>query len=187
MPDYSTGKIYQIISPHYPLPYIGSTVRPLSKRLYEHKSRAKKGTKDRSSRPIIDAGEYYIELIEEYPCRTKEELNRREGEIIRERECVNRRIAGRTWDEYVVESHAKILQRNRDYHHRKREEILPKKREYYQEHKEHHYQQCRKRCEERREIVAEYQKAYRQKNKERIALYKREYYKSHKEAQLIGQ
>jgi hypothetical protein len=34
-----------------------------------------------------------IELIEEFPCENKMELNKREGHYIRTLECVNKRIA----------------------------------------------------------------------------------------------
>lgn len=44
-----------------------------------------------------------IELIEEFPCNSKVELLKREGEIIKQTpNCVNRCVAGRTkkeWDE----------------------------------------------------------------------------------------
>jgi hypothetical protein len=54
-----------------------------------------------SSRILIEAGDAYIELIEEFPCDNKEQLNKREGELIREMECVNQRIAGRTKKQWV--------------------------------------------------------------------------------------
>jgi hypothetical protein len=50
-----------------------------------------------SSTQLTEHPDAYIELIEEYPCDTKEQLNRREGEIIRATPtAVNRQIAGRT-------------------------------------------------------------------------------------------
>jgi hypothetical protein len=39
---------------------------------------------------------FYIELYENYSCSSKEELNRREGEIIRDIGNLNHVIAGRT-------------------------------------------------------------------------------------------
>ena len=92
MPNYANGKIYQIISPNHPLPYIGSTTQPLCKRMSCHRALLHKC----SSRVLIEAGDAYIELIEDYPCDNKEQLNRREGEIMRERKCVNHQMAGRT-------------------------------------------------------------------------------------------
>ena len=41
-----------------------------------------------------------IELIEYFPCDTLQELRRREGEHIKNNECVNKYVAGRTDEEY---------------------------------------------------------------------------------------
>lgn len=38
---------------------------------------------------------FEIEVVEEFPCENKKELEKREGEIIREYGTLNRRIAGR--------------------------------------------------------------------------------------------
>ena len=43
---------------------------------------------------------FYIELVENYPCNTKEELMAREGHYIRERATLNHMIAGRTEKEW---------------------------------------------------------------------------------------
>ena len=123
MPNYANAKIYQIISPNHPVPYIGSTTQPLSNRMTCHK---KKGY-NTSSRIVLDAGDAYIELIEEYPCENREQLNRREGEVIRQRECVNRRVAGQTVSEWREANRQSI----RDYknHHRRENPELYKARE----------------------------------------------------------
>ena len=39
---------------------------------------------------------FYIELIEHYPCKGKEEVCKREGHVIREMETLNSSVAGRT-------------------------------------------------------------------------------------------
>jgi len=67
---------------------------------------------------VLDAGDAYIELIEEYPCENREQLNRREGEIIRERDCVNRRVAGQTVGEWREANRQSI----RDYKNQHRRE-----------------------------------------------------------------
>jgi len=48
-------------------------------------------------------GTYYIELIENFPCTSKDELSKRMGEIIRATDCVNKIIPGRTQEEYYLE------------------------------------------------------------------------------------
>jgi len=97
MPNYQNGKIYSIRSHSRPdLVYVGSTCRRLSERFSKHKI----ASNTASSKQIIELGDAYIELIENYACGSKEELNRREGELIRSMDCVNKRIEGRTPTEY---------------------------------------------------------------------------------------
>ena len=45
-----------------------------------------------------------IELVEEFPCENKEQLNKREGFYIQSNECVNRNIAGRTLAEWMEDT-----------------------------------------------------------------------------------
>ena len=47
-----------------------------------------------------DINDWYIELYEDCPCDRKEELNKREGQVIREIGLLNKEIAGRTFEEY---------------------------------------------------------------------------------------
>lgn len=86
MPDYQKGNIYVIRSPHTEKVYIGSTVSSLAKRFSQHK----RNTNNCKSKYIIDCGDSYIELVEACPCNSKEELFRREAQIIRETpNCIN--------------------------------------------------------------------------------------------------
>jgi len=87
MPNYQNGKIYSIRSrSREDLVYVGSTTQPLSVRFGGHKAPSNKST----SKQIIDLGDAYIELIENYSCNNREELLKREGEIMRSMECVNK-------------------------------------------------------------------------------------------------
>lgn len=86
MPDYQQGKIYAIRSPHTDKVYIGSTVVPLAKRFSQHK----KSTSGCRSKEIINACDSYIELVEACPCNSKEELFRKEAQVMRETpNCIN--------------------------------------------------------------------------------------------------
>ena len=97
MPDYQNGKIYSIRSrSREDLVYVGSTTQTLSRRFTGHN----KKNNTSSSGQIIDIGDAYIELIELCPCDSKMELLKREGEVIRSMDCVNKRIAGRTKKQY---------------------------------------------------------------------------------------
>lgn len=95
--DYKNSKIYTIRSPQTDKYYIGATTQPLSKRFHTHKQKL-----NCMSREIIGLGNAYIELLEEYPCDTKEQLNAREGVLQREHKAniVNRNISCRTVEEY---------------------------------------------------------------------------------------
>ena len=113
MPKYQNGKVYSIRSrSNVDLVYVGSTIQPLSKRFGEHKHKSNKT----SSKQIIDIGDAYIELIENYSCNSKEELCKREGEIMRSIECVNKNIAGRTNKQYYQDNFDKLKERHNQYY-----------------------------------------------------------------------
>jgi hypothetical protein len=68
-----------------------------------------------------DWDNWYIELYENYPCNNKQDLQRREGQVIREIATINKIIAGRT---------------KKEYHQNNRDEILEYQKEYYQNNRE---------------------------------------------------
>lgn len=124
MPNYQNGKVYGIRSHSRPdLVYIGSTTQPLSIRFGKHKSNKT------SSKQIIDLGDAYIELIENYSCNSKEELCKREGEIMRSIECVNKNIAGRTNKQYQKDNKDTLKQYKKQY----RIDNVDKIKQYYQD------------------------------------------------------
>lgn len=84
---YANGKIYSIRSPQTNEYYIGSTCLELCKRLYSHRTNYKSFMNGKgnyvSSFELIKLEGHYIELIEIFPCTTKSELLKREGELQR--------------------------------------------------------------------------------------------------------
>jgi hypothetical protein len=107
--DYQKGKIYTIRCHSDPdLIYVGSTCQRLSDRLGGHKGEYKRFQNGKgnnyTSFKIICYGDSYIELYEAYPCANKQELIKREGEVIRELKCVNKIVAGRTQKEYCEDN-----------------------------------------------------------------------------------
>ena len=135
MPDYKLGKIYQIWSPNTDEVYIGSTVQPLHKRFHDHKTTltSKKYT---TAREVLKCGEAKIELIEDYPCEKKSELNRREGQVMRGYD--NRvivKIAGRTPAEWRADNKEHIAAYQKEYYKKPgvREHIAAQKKEYRQQ------------------------------------------------------
>ena len=100
MPDYQKSKIYKLWSPSKNLVYYGSTIQSLSQRLAGHIMDKKNYDIDTkkyyTSYLILECEDYKIELVEEYACNNKQQLEKKEGEYIKENECVNKRIEGRT-------------------------------------------------------------------------------------------
>jgi len=84
--------------------YVGSTIGPIHKRLSVHKSSCKQGKKVSLYSHIInnDWTDWYIELYEKVNCNDREELCRREGQVIREIGTINKCIAGSTHKESVA-------------------------------------------------------------------------------------
>ena len=113
MADYSQGKIYKIVGEDGST-YYGSTVQTLRRRMNRHRC----DKKTSAYQTIISKMDYEMILIENYPCQSREELERREGWYIRENPCVNRCIPGRT---------------HREYYEHNREEILENRKVYYQD------------------------------------------------------
>ena len=136
MPDYQKGKIYSIRSHLTDDVYIGSTCKRLSMRMGHHRYNAKNGIGSCSSKTILDFGDAYIELIEEYPCDNREQLNRREGEIIRNTVCINKEIAGRTDKQYREDNKEKIEEYAKQYREDNKDKLAEQKKQYYELNKE---------------------------------------------------
>ena len=143
---YANGRIYAIRSLSHPeLVYIGSTCLPLHQRLYKHRYCYSRwwtpltciNPKYYTSYEVIKYEDHFIELIEEHPCQNKQQLRQREGQVIRETDCVNKRIAGRTRNEYYQDHKTHLLQRSSVRHQNNREKDNEYARRWYQENKEY--------------------------------------------------
>ncbi len=104
MPNYANGKIYKIVCNTSGLVYIGSTTSALSYRLNKHKThytqfKTGKIKGQCTSFPLLEGGNVKIELIEMFPCETKQQLLAQEGYHIKISECVNKLIPGRLTEE----------------------------------------------------------------------------------------
>lgn len=169
---YHRGKIYSIRSYQSPDIYIGSTIQPLYKRLSGHKKNYKRWKNGKyrytTSFEIVKYSDCYIELVEDYKCENITELNRREGQIIRETEnCINKKIAGRTQKEYDDEHKIEKKQ----YRENNKEKIAEDQKKYYEDNKEEFKINNKKRYEDNKEYRLEYRKQYYEKNKEKIKQY----------------
>jgi len=193
MPDYKNGKIYKLWSPQGDEIYIGSTTQSLARRKALHKARM-----NCCSKLLFEKyDDVRIELIEEFPCENKMELNKREGQHMRNNTCINKYIAGRTIKEYhednkekikqyLEDNKEKIKEQMKEYHQNNKEKIKERKKEWHEDNKEkikeyekeyyeNNKEKIKQYCEDNKEKILEYQKDYRENNKEKIKECKKEY------------
>ena len=102
---YQNGKIYKLWSLETDEIYVGSTCCPLHKRMFKHRQSSRFGARSHYKlyREMERLGEssFRIELIEDYPCDSRDELLKREGYWIRElKATLNMVMAGRSKKEY---------------------------------------------------------------------------------------
>lgn len=166
MPDYKNGKLYTIrCKTDEALIYVGSTLNPLYKRMYGHNQHARDEKRTSllyTKMRELGIDNFYIELYEEYPCNNKEQLNKREGEVIRLIGTLNEKISGRTFKEYYNDHKEKLLEHNKEYYNENKERVLNICKEYRETHKEQ---------------KKETDRLYRENNKEKIKEIKTELYK----------
>ena len=188
MNRYEKGKIYKIVSPDFEKCYIGSTTEPLSKRMERHrklyKTYLETGNVDTRVRLIFD--EYGIEnckilLIQNYPCESKEELLRKEGEYIQAMQCVNKCVAGRTPAEYKELYKDYFKQKRQEYYDKNKEYILNRNSEYKQQHKEQIDQRRHEYYEQNKQQINEENKQYYNNNFDKIKQQKAKYADNNKE------
>jgi hypothetical protein len=151
MPDYKKGKIYCLRSHQTDDIYIGSTIQPLHKRLHGHKSNLKKWKDGKicyiTSFEIVKYDDCYIELLEDCPCDNKNQLERREGQLIRQMDCANKRVAGRNKKEWYDEKKEQIAEQKKKYYQDNKEQIAGRGKKYYQDNKEQLLEYRKKRYE----------------------------------------
>jgi len=126
---YKRGKIYTVRcyddNNHI---FVGSTIQSLSQRMARHRS-----DYNCSLYKFVNGNwnNWYIELYENFPCNNKQELEKREGEVIREIGNVNVRVAGRTQKERYEKNREKLNEYHKLYYQKNREKLIEKQKEYY--------------------------------------------------------
>ena len=200
MVNYQLGKIYKIVGNG--LVYVGSTCEPnLARRLAGHVARHKhylKGGKYYSSFEVLESGDYHIELVEQYPCDSKDELFTRERYQTNKIDCVNinknqglklelgkkgyekqYNDAYRAKNKEKINEHMKIYSaenreliniKNKKYYETNKETLLSKNKEYHNKHKE-----------KIKQYLKIYHKMYSEKNHDIIKEKKKEYQKKNME------
>ena len=168
MSKYQNSKICKITDIGYNKCYIGSTYESLAKRMARHRSSYNdylngKVSKIRSYCLFDEYGvnNCKIELIENFPCNTKDELRKREGYYIKETDCINKQIAGRTKEEYREDFKEYLDEKIKEWNVRNKEH----RRDYVKEYRD-----------KNREHIQDYFKNYNEINKSHIKETKKEKY-----------
>ena len=197
--EYQHGKIYRVSDIGYNKFYYGSTIQTLAKRMGGHRKDYKmyKEGKRKNALAVFllfdefGVGNCKIELVEQFPCNCRTELERREGFHTQTNECVNKYIAGRTSKELYEQCRDVILKRVQDYYQRKKETILAKQKEqyhlnpevrrehsrhYYSNHKENKGQYQQQYYETHKDKCLGYGREYREKNKDQLSHQAKDYY-----------
>jgi len=165
--DYSKSKVYKIWSTQGNKIYIGATTKNyLSQRMTTHRksyTQWKKGNHSNTTSFTLFE-EYgiencYIELLEAKPCCSKDELSQIEGKYIRELECVNKVIPGRTVKEYRDDTKEIRTEKQKQYYKDNAEHIKEISKKYQQDNKE-----------ARQETHKKYYQANKDKIKERVSI-----------------
>ena len=157
---YKNGKIYTIRNKNNDtLIYVGSTIQPLHKRFHAHKNNAY-NEKCKCYNILLyqkmretNIEDWYIELYEDLPTVRKEQLNKREGEIIREIGSLNKQIAGRTKKEYQKVYNEANKEQKKEYREANKEAIKERKKEYYEVNKERIKEQRRQRYKNKKTTI----------------------------------
>jgi hypothetical protein len=169
MTDYQQGKIYRLYSPSRADVgvYYGSTVQKLYQRLCGHKAKKKC-----SSISIIEIEDAVIELVEDFPCNNKKELEAREYWFIQNNECVNKNKGDFNRKKYIKEYNEKnreeLKEKRKEFYEKNREEVNRKNREYSEKNREKNKEYCKEFYEKNKEEILRKQKERREKNKEEI-------------------
>ena len=161
---YNNSKIYLIkCRLDNNLIYVGSTIQTLKNRWIQHTSNINNEKSKEYNKLLyikireVGIENFYIDLYEIYNCSTKQHLNKKEGEIIKQIGTLNNRIAGRTNRDWQIENNEKEKERLKQSYNKRKDKI----HDIYLEHKE------------QKQI---YNKEYRIKNIENIKNQHREYY-----------
>lgn len=180
MVNYQNSKLYGIYH-NTELLYIGSTSVILSQRFAQHKADCKNG----KSMPLYNYIQereqkwegIYIELIEDHPCDNKEQLLKREGELIRDKKPLyNKRIEGRTKKEYYNDNRDAIRKYQNEYFNEPERKM--KENERKKKYREDNQTELSAKQKELREIdgekIRQYYRDYYRKNIEKYKAYRKQ-------------
>lgn len=162
--DYQRGKIYKIVCNITDEIYIGSTCEPtLARRLAKHVSCFKSWKNQQygnmSSFKIIERDDYYIELLEVFPCNIKEEILLRERYHIKDNICINK-------NKNPIATIEEKKEQSKEYREINKDRLKEIHKDYYMKNKEKHNQQAKVYYENNKNHLKEKMKEWIDKNKD---------------------
>ena len=176
MNRYEKGKIYKIVSPDFKMCYIGSTCETLCRRLERHRMAYRKYLKGQrmETKCHLIFDEYGVEnclifLLEDCPCANKEQLRAKEGEYQQTIDCINKNVAGRTYQQYYKDKKETIKERTREDYHNNIDQRKATQKEYRQR---------------KKDILKEKKKQHREANFEEYQRRQKEAYQKKRETIL---
>jgi len=154
------GKIYCIRNNINDKIYIGSTTQSLSSRMGGHRRDSLRKVNYKIYQAFNELGieNFYIELIENYDCKTKEELRAREQHFIRLHNSLNNGYNGRcAIPDEIRKNERKEYEKNykRIHYEEKKYDIIKYQKEYYEENKDYVHLRNKIYRENNKEILKE--------------------------------
>ena len=184
--DYKNGKIYSIRNYITNDIYVGSSCEPhLSRRMVKHRSQMN-NERDQNMQLYqkmreLGVENFYIELIEDYPCENNDQLRAREKHYIREMATLNKRVETRTVKEWREDNKEHIQEWRKQHYQEHQEEIKEKVKQYAEENPEKVKQQKKDYYEQHKEQIKARANEYRENNQELVKERKKDYYERNKE------
>ena len=175
---YANGKIYRLVNSVDNEEYVGSTCTTLAKRKSRHKQHARTYTTRCVYQHLNAIGwdNVDIVLIEEYPCDSKMELERRERYWIETlKPILNKNVPTRTHQEYSIDNADKIKEYKHTYRQQNTDKLKEYAHEHYQKNADKIKEQTREYKEQNADKIKDRRREYRQQNADRIKEQKREY------------
>ena len=131
---------------------MGSTTDTLKSRFWKHRHEqrhSRSGSKLHTKMRELGTACLQIELIEEYPCETKQQLREREGEWIKNIGTLNETISGRTAKTSYEENREVSVQSSGGKRTEKKKEYNKNYRDNHKEKAQEYNQQYRKKSEDK--------------------------------------
>jgi hypothetical protein len=184
--------VLQCIDNYY---YIGSTINHPRYRLNNHKKDSIAFPDRHVYKHINSIGweNVHLDIVEEYPCDTKEELHKREDECIKQslndmyclnynRACVSKEEHRENMTNYYLANREKIIEQHREYIKTNKEKVEAYHANYRIENAAERAEYSRQYAAENPEAVKATKKAYYEEHKEEIVEKQKAYVEANKDA-----